>query len=767
MMQSEILRHFSKQLHAWCHDRITQKPSPFCQVELHPDLLGTDDRQAQSVVLWVNRESCLAGALVLLPPNHEEEIFPEATATATALGLDMFYTWGRYEISAWSSEYDPPEKIWEYDISLEERSSAAFFQKALNRLIDQIEKNFFEQQSQEPLVNHLYLANLLHLTYLDLLPSFQSGLQEINADRDGQLTTREVQNLLLRTLLLPPALACDNLLSLPSSPEKLESSLVSDLERLPDDLRDGFSSRLGLTIPPGCRRRFNHYVRRIRQLAPHLPDILAQTTQLLLERWAEALGGFRGPDSDAETNYVLVNCADYDLGLPVDIEIAPAGILAARALIFDLAGPDRRTAPKRYKTPFSLSERIDGRLIYGVLDDDHPPSATELKNFKAALRFSWPNRRLKMTGKTPLWGWQLLHLCGLVGHDCRLELGLPSDWLRQPFGAAILSTLQDKIHLREIEVESSGRVLCKFQTDSDDADAIVSYSNETRRPVPSEPQWSFGRRLLAGQVMPEPIFKLFNSDQIRFFSPEEMQEFPVDGILNFFESSFGQTLWRLLNEKKLPTDRTKRLAEINKYPTPLPSVEVLTTLANLRPQKGQIQPAAVDQELEVWLGPLPEVKATSAKKTAPKEKKTSDTVDELTDWIKKEEIPLFPDDFLFNIPEADQTTYSFAGQLKIIDTFFNQVVLTDQNQKEISVEGTSQAEALVLLSSYRSGKVSLPQDEAETIVILERYLEQLRTLQKRLLQHATTTWPDKKAAPLVRTVWNKFPVPDYDQLFRR
>ncbi|PLX73646.1 MAG: hypothetical protein C0615_10655 [Desulfuromonas sp.] len=267
--------------------------------------------------------------------------------------------------------------------------------------------------------------------------------------------------------------------------------------------------------------------------------------------------------------------------------------------------------------------------------------------------------------------------------------------------------------------------------------------------------------------MPEPIFKLFNSDQIRFFSPEEMQEFPVDGILNFFESSFGQTLWRLLNEKKLPTDRTKRLAEINKYPTPLPSVEVLTTLANLRPQKGQIQPAAVDQELEVWLGPLPEVKATSAKKTAPKEKKTSDTVDELTDWIKKEEIPLFPDDFLFNIPEADQTTYSFAGQLKIIDTFFNQVVLTDQNQNEISVEGTSQAEALVLLSSYRSGKVSLPQDEAETIVILERYLEQLRTLQKRLLQHATTTWPDKKAAPLVRTVWNKFPVPDYDQLFRR
>ena len=81
------LRHFSEQIQSWCVERIRQQPGPFRQIELSEQFISKTELNSPLVTLWVNRESFIAGAVILVPPKNEEESFPAGREVAGILGL--------------------------------------------------------------------------------------------------------------------------------------------------------------------------------------------------------------------------------------------------------------------------------------------------------------------------------------------------------------------------------------------------------------------------------------------------------------------------------------------------------------------------------------------------------------------------------------------------------------------------------------------------------------------------------------------------------
>ena len=53
------------------------------------------------VITWINRDSCMAGGVLLLPPREAEESVEMGRHCARALGLRHFATWAAREVVFW------------------------------------------------------------------------------------------------------------------------------------------------------------------------------------------------------------------------------------------------------------------------------------------------------------------------------------------------------------------------------------------------------------------------------------------------------------------------------------------------------------------------------------------------------------------------------------------------------------------------------------------------------------------------------------------
>ena len=71
---------------------------PFQRLELCPRLLTERGRQVPGVVLWINRDSQLAGSMIILPSKIDSQLLVKAVAMAQALGLGNFTTWAAREV---------------------------------------------------------------------------------------------------------------------------------------------------------------------------------------------------------------------------------------------------------------------------------------------------------------------------------------------------------------------------------------------------------------------------------------------------------------------------------------------------------------------------------------------------------------------------------------------------------------------------------------------------------------------------------------------
>jgi len=756
------LRQFSQQLQAWSEEKLQQKPGPFRQSELCRGLIGAETLPTPPLVYWVNRESLLAGGIVILPDHDGTEILPVAARAALALGLPHFFTWGRREIQCWSATYSPPEKVWEYALPHGEESTPATFRKCFNLLIEELEKQFYNLQQHIPEISATYLANLIHITYLDILPSIQKDAQLSIAEGRMTPSPDALKNSLLQMLLLPPALATVNDLPRDFSVADFPNNLAEAVNNLPEKLKTTFTSHHETVLfPEDCQRRFLHYYYRLEQIKSALPEFIADAAALVLKSLSFELGGRPLPTTGSGLPLVAINPDSAIEDPSPEYEISLPGIAAAIALVRNFSNSPPHQATQVYTNPFDLKTKLANHFFTGALTDETIPNAALQKELNARLRFAWPNHKISFGGKTPVWAWQLLHLTGLLDQGSRLELTIPKNWLWDRFGEKIPEVIRAKFVISEIALIGENSLKCQFQP-GDAATTSITRENDSQRTIePPLPRWLRPFAIIA-LFASDPTFHLLETGELQFYEEGTCQGYPSAGLQCYLQSTLGKNLWSLLAPGRPQPRPEKMAAQIASAGVPLPNEKIIRALGQLSTRKGIVTTADIDQEITVWLGATTPIEPKrSLKSTSKKQPDAPEIIRLFNNKCLEEEIPIFPDNYIFKTPENQRIEYNFNGRLRIKETFFDEIILVDQMNNEITLQGIRQAEALELISTCRSGPIKLPRDQSETEKMLTRYVDDLTNLRKSYYRHATNILPDQEVTDKVNAFWRKQQLPDW------
>ncbi len=771
-MRPEDLHLFSRQLALWAESAITRGRTPFRRVETSPTLLSAAGEVRPALVLWINRDSFMAGGVLLLPPAGGEPSHQKGHLCARALGLRHFATWDPKEIVVWE---DQGKEIRRHrTLDLPAPPGAEDFRFALERLLEEFKLLSVLGSVPAQELSHHYFANLARATLEGAFGALTESVRVAQAERRLPASLcpfdharRKSALVLLRLLVL----LLQDRLPTGIQPENLEKAMLFALEEIAEPLRD-------LLLPaqeelPLCSEaavRFHHLLRRLGQLRfGEDPTRAAQVLELFLSCEASRLGGHPLPDSAPSGDTLLLHPDRLVACASVAAEISSLPLLALGTLLRTLRG---ETLPKiRRQSVFDLSREEVPAHIVGTLNDRSLPSAAQRPILLGHLRASWPNRRFPLPPHTPWWAWELLHLLGLAPEGSQLYLNVPAGWLCSDFAATLVTVLREgytlsslrhsEHHLtlairREASAHSESRLL-----DLSAEETILSWAKLQSAPLPlcclvlAFP--SCFSRLLERE---EPIFDFADSAD---WSGQHRQ------ILRFAHSFLGRHLWKIASGgAPLPSPPAFE-REAKRVQWPVLSADILERLDAVATPPGG-ENAEFDRELARLTG-LPSdftsllrtsCSPSSSRNTAPRGLARSVAATVFADGI-----PLFPEQYLYDYYRPELQVFSFTGALRIEENFFGEITLCDSRGVKITVEGEECAKALELASYSGRTPVYLPRDLRITGEILDRYLHDLRHLQQMLLRQTHLKAADTKAADaLAQRIWKSLPLPPWSVLER-
>ena len=752
-MSQDPLQQFARQLHAWSTEELLKKPGPFRTVELFPSLLGKTDNITPPVVFWVNRESHLAGGVILLPKKDLTDVLDSGREICAALGLDCYYTWSLGEVSAWQVG-EASGRQWSEPLPSATMQEESRFREVLGLLLENMQNHFFKNQPQLPILSAPYLTNLLHNCIETTLPII------LNHDQDEEDGRRTITGVVLQLV----SLCSQDLLPAKTSPDHLLTDLKHAAEQLPTPLATVLKQHdASIRLPEPAIIKLHHLYQRLRQHGPALSPFISETVQRLLRLWSTTYDLKPLPAALKKNTSTLIIAPDrYHPEMSVSIEVGAPQLIATTALMRQLQSPDRRH-PSQFTDLLDMQTPITIDAVNGTLNNSSRATATEQKKMNALLRYSWPNRQLKLATKSPQWAWRAVHLIGLIQGSPPGILNLPADWLWEPYGEQFFALLSERVALSKINQTDKNHICIEFNRSARNQIAVNSVANGNRLLDNNNNDLTRADLLLA-LTLPTDIYELIRNGEL---NPPKDEIQASAAIELFLRSSIGRGLWQTLTPRKPLLDRTKMLAEIIRIGLPLPGEQTLDALAQLARKHDQPDTATIDRELEVWLGsacmsmPAPcfsaNVRATSVRL------KNNEFEAIAAKLIQSGDILAFPQDYLYKIPEDSRTTYLITGKLNIIETFFNKVTLSSSEGRPVHVEGTATARALQLISNVQTGEVELPDDEQQVNIILDRYLRDLQNLQSMVLQLSVNSGKTTTAS-LADQVWDILPVPPRDLL---
>ncbi len=162
-MNNTDLQKFARQLADWAELIITNGRTPFRKVTLYTPLQTEQGQLNPPLIFWINRQSMMAGGLILLPEKDLAAELERGRCCAEALALRHFVTWETDRVRIWQVDQQQIQQHREF-------------------LIDQLDR----PESFRHLLNEL-LEALKLLTVLGMVPP-------------GELSVHYLHNLFLATL---------------------------------------------------------------------------------------------------------------------------------------------------------------------------------------------------------------------------------------------------------------------------------------------------------------------------------------------------------------------------------------------------------------------------------------------------------------------------------------------------------------------------------------------------------------------------------------
>jgi hypothetical protein len=776
-MPADILESFVDQIASWARQAVDQGRSPFRKVETALPLLTRQGEILAPLVFWINRDSFMAGGLMLFPRQGCTSSLDQGVCLAEALGLQHFVEWTECQINIW--QIRERQATLECSFPLGKTSNqVAAFRQLLGSTLDKLKYLSVlasiapEQQSAS------YLANLCRTAIYDTLPLLEA---EQRIAQGKGISRADNWPLGKGYLTVTRLLALTSLDLLPTSvqPEGLEKAILFALPEIPDALRTRLQfAENGIPLPCDAAVRFHHLLRRLQQLGMRSTFQRTCTSlELLLAQDGGLLTGPALPEIEsgqARAPTLSVNSTAAPTNVPDTIEIAPPPLLAIKSLIRHLEGWKQPELQSHDLFTLHLPQLpVD---THGLLFRQERPERTQRPYYEAALRISWPSRRFPLPHQTPVWMFECLHLLGLCQPDGTLRLKMPALWLEADWGELLWGILCQEFTLSRLTRDSGNWTTLHLIRNNQ-----LNIETELRGEANGHCDWhelrNRPRPHLHGRLsLPGAWLTLLDTGVLRTYPATDLPGRFPRAIEFFYRQQPGSNLGARFGLQAERLSTTQLLQNVAELGVPAPNEQRLERLegmlTNSLPPDTE-DPAVVAERLS-WLGSeFQQLSLLQTKQAGPQnaDQKPSrvpqNLPGEIAGEIFRDGIPAFPEHYLYDYYRPELQTFNWQGDLHYGQSFFGRIILQDSSGTQLEIDGEPRAAGLWLAAMLNRSPVDFPIDAKICESILIRYLQDLQRLRRALEKRTRERLENpKQAENLIRKLWQDQKLPGWEMVER-
>ncbi len=765
---TQHLQQFAQQLATWTQAIIEHGRSPFRRVDTYPQLDTEQGVLQPPLVFWINRQSMMAGGVLLLPENNLEAELERGKSCAAALGLRHFITWEADRVRIWHTDKDQIKELRSFPLS--KPSQLDTFRYLLAEILDELKLLAILGAIPVTDLSPHYFNNLFQITLQQSLPPLikayrgqRSEMEEYSTE-DADTCANEANRLLILQII---SSVWFNKFPETILPEKLERALELSLSPLPEPLKQVLSRKTTIKTPPLPLETavcFHHLLLRLRQLSWNLPAERArQSIYQLISFW------YQDEMENQQSAAIRLYPETPPLGPETRIILSRSpAFLAATALLAEI-----KTLGK-YELYFGNlfqfdRETLTPQTISGRLLDDSKIKGAERHEFTAKLRLSWPNRHLKIKAGQPFWHWELVHLLGLCHTGQELSLELPVDLLTNFEHGTAWSLLCENCCFQQLHLLDNGNIQFNLiARNKQDKPFPLKIAEEVREITPVAEPNGLRERILLALTLPEDIYKLLGTELI-WPDHEETSDQHLPGWEWYRQSLLYQWFINILKYEPVKVEPAEEIS-INITDTTIPHPEplLLNELKQFKPGNAVAdQFSSIDHYLANLLNcpAVAEIKisvGTKPVKTSPsgtaQKKGFKETISQ---QLLSYGIPNFPEQYLYFLDQPEIRHYTIAPPLTVKSSLLGQFELEDIEGQIIAGYGEELEQTLLFCSATGKMEFELPTDRHQLRQLLNHYKKDLRTLHKHLKNLCYSQVENSKSARrLVKDIWNNFNLPD-------
>ncbi len=758
------LQAFARQLATWTELVIENGRTPFRRVDLFPAVHTAQGVLQPPLIFWINRQSMMAGGILLLPEQDLATELQRGRSIAEALGLRHFVTWESDQLRIWELRAATVEVHQQF--AFPGSNDPDSYRHLLSKLLEALKLLAVLGLVPAAELSANYLHNLFQTTLEIALPPLVNSFRSQRAREDSQRATDADQAAVeAARLTLLQLLTLLWHQQLPGSilPEKLERAIDLSLPNLPEHLQQPLTQKVFQeqpALPYETAVCFHHLLLRLRQIGWKQPQLRARNA---LEN---LIGSWYPEANTCDLAQICLYPQTPRLTSSSQLIVSDSAVLLAAVALLD----DLHQQPIRqqvFGSIFNLQLPTAASLtIGGQLENQNSPSREERQQFDTLLRNSWPNRRFRLPSGSPLWLWETLHLLGLGKKGCELSLRLPLEALQTAAEDPLWTVVTEAYSLQSVQLLENSQLKLELSELTASAPIIsIETATQTRDLSPAKSAAVQRSQILLALQLPEAIYRLL--DHELSWPPGQAVEIPEQVDLQLYSRSrLGQGLWKLLSVEPIPGTASALSEAACRLGWPIPQRDLLGKLARTIQDTAEAPPADLDQILAELLD-CPAVADFVLQSGAPQEQRFSreqlshkELREELVQQLQAEGIPTFPEQYLYFLEAPQMLRYQLRLPLEIVSEFLGQIELRDAAGQQIQVYGEEQAKALLLCAELEKTEVELPADRQQVSLLLDHYKQDLQQLYQQLNSLCYSRQEDAKVArKLVRKIWKKLHVP--------
>lgn len=758
------LQQFAQQLATWTDEIIDRGRTPFRRVETCARIETEVGPIEMALIFWINRQSLMAGGLVLIPENSLEEDLERGRHAALALGLSHFVTWEKKQVRIWHCEQSGISE--QQAFPLKDPNYLETFRFVLEDLLEALKLTAVLGAVPAPKLSASYFHNLAQFTLQRALPSLVDAYRS-HRSSDGQNLNMDIDTCAKETshqiLLQILALLWRGDIPTTIMPENLQQTLESTIEQLPVGIREPLALKAleeAPALPLKASVAFHHFLLRLRQLSWNSTNgRIKATLSSLSEVW------FPVPQSNP------VNCITclYPVAPPmrqVELVLSESPSLLSMTALQHYNDENQPLALK-FNHMFKLDkDTFPHTDITARLVNERTLTTQERGEFVTQLRKSWPHRRFKIRTGQPFWLWEFIHLLGICQKSQQIDLLIPQAALQTAADGYIWTLLSEQYCLHSIEKNDNNLSIKLSRQHQKETPVLVHYQELVREVAATATIDQFRNNLLLALDLPQTIYRLIGQELV-WLKPTEQTISPVAGIKIYQETRCYQRIEWIVTPNRLDiTDQST--AEVDISPSfPWPDETLLKQLVDeQRTTTTHNHNKSADQLLADILF-CPEVETielpSRPRRTREQNKNAPDQKQLKSFLLQQAEafgIPNFPEQYLYFLEEPKMQCYKIAPPLTEKSQFLGEFTLEDAQGKTINGFGEELEQALLFCSQAEKEKFELPSDREQLNIMLQHYKKDLISLYEHIGNITYSHHENaKEARKLLGKAWKKLNLP--------